>query len=219
MTDDEEFGPMKSIRASGEPRPALSKADRKRRILYGYEMGQVKGRELYEARHLDNDRMVLNPETNLYETDLNEDLWRINWKAFGFPYCCVYLIAPDNGWPIKVGMSDNPASRLNALQTAHWKFLTVLGCWVCENKTAARKAEHVAHRTIQAAGKHLMGEWFDLRGDEALALVERAFVTNGIDAHRRLPIDAKFDAVFKHLDVELKRRQQHKSFFTGTDCR
>jgi hypothetical protein len=158
--------------------------------------------------NVDMDREKLNPATNRYETDPNDDLWRVNWKEFGFEYCGIYVITPKAGWPVKIGISSHAASRLLSLQTAHWNELIVARYWICETRNSAMKVERAAHRRLQRVGNHLLGEWFDARAEDAERIVGIAADQAGVQIPTRLPPSEKFDKVFAALKIGEEQRDQ-----------
>lgn len=79
--------------------------------------------------------------------------------------CFVYVISvsDDNGQPLqpcKIGISDDPARRLKALQTSHYSKLILVCSFVVPTKEIARSLEAAFHQIN--AGKRLAGEWFDI---------------------------------------------------------
>jgi hypothetical protein len=116
-----------------------------------------------------------------------ENLWRVNWKANGFPYCGVYVITTDSLYPCKIGLSQNPVKRLASLQTAHWRPIQISGYRWCESQADALKVEQEAHRILEANGKELLGEWFDIRVEAAVEAMEFAALTVGVALNNHVP--------------------------------
>lgn len=116
-----------------------------------------------------------------------QQLWRINWKDYGFPYCGVYVITTDSLYPCKIGISVNPVKRLLSLQTSHWRPLQISGYRWCENAADAKKVEKEAHEILKEGGKSLMGEWFDIRVDKALEAIDWAGVTLSVVVNNFIP--------------------------------
>lgn len=96
----------------------------------------------------------------------------------------VYVIGSiANDLPVKVGYSKKVEARLSGLQSGIWFPLRVLKVRYVESQHMARKVEKEAHRILSAAGKALMGEWFDVTPEKALEAIEWAALTLGIELH------------------------------------
>lgn len=148
------------------------------------------------------------------ELSVDGDLWRVPWKDFGFDYCGVYLICQRTKWPVKIGISECAAKRLDQLQTAHWNELIVGGYWICENKAAAKRLEASAHADLIEQRRHLLGEWFDMDVDRAAGIVEFAAQRIGIEAAREVPKNEKFADVWAFLDQQWAKRSRTLSVET-----
>lgn len=122
-----------------------------------------------------------------YVGDLEKELWRVNWRQHGLPYCGIYAVSPDNRWPTKIGISQNPVKRLISLQNSHWRKLDIWEYRYAENFVAARKIEAKAHEMLRSEGKCLQGEWFDIRPDKALEVIEFAAMTLGVEICSAIP--------------------------------
>lgn len=74
----------------------------------------------------------------------------------------VYLISSGEDGPVKVGVSDNPESRLSGLQSGNPVKLHIAAKW----KMPSRKAAFDVERAVldDFGSSRLMGEWID--GDE-----------------------------------------------------
>lgn len=147
-------------------------------------------------------------DTTLQEKLDNEygpqPLWLLDWGELGFAYSGVYVIAPGGAWPNKIGISCCVPRRLIALQTSHWQKLHVFDYWLCENAKAARTVERSVHKILADDGKLLMGEWFDVRSNQASKVVEYAADREGIELARRIPETEKFAHVHQRLsDMDL----------------
>lgn len=70
----------------------------------------------------------------------------------------VYFISVGSG-PIKIGLSDDPHSRLATLQTAHYRKLHLLYTLECATREEAFQLETAFHRWY--GDVHMMNEWFD----------------------------------------------------------
>ncbi len=130
-------------------------------------------------------------EQNCIVENLNLDnaLWRINWKKLGLQYCGVYVITTDSLYPCKIGISQNPAKRVASLQTAHWRQVQITEYRWCNNVCEAKKIEAAAHNHL--SGKKLLGEWFDVRPQEALEAIEWASVMENIEVNNGIPEAAR----------------------------
>jgi hypothetical protein len=129
--------------------------------------------------------------SSIYEPDRTlEQMWRIDWKREGLPYCGVYVISTDSLTPCKVGVSVNPSKRLATLQTSHWRELQVSEYRWCETVADAGRVEKEAHNILRANGKALLGEWFDVRPTEAVEIIEWAALTVGAAIHAEPPNDS-----------------------------
>lgn len=75
------------------------------------------------------------------------------------PDCSVYVIGFDaNKAPSKVGIASDPAQRMAALQTGHFRKLILGGSWACPDRETARALEAAFHHTQSKS--RLIGEWF-----------------------------------------------------------
>ena len=70
----------------------------------------------------------------------------------------VYFISVGSG-PIKIGLSDDPHSRLATLQTAHYRKLHLLYTLECATREEAFQLETAFHRWY--GDVHMMNEWID----------------------------------------------------------
>lgn len=122
-------------------------------------------------------------------TSLERELWRINWKTNGYPYCGVYVITTDSLYPCKIGISINPIKRLANLQTSHWRPLQISGYRWCESQADAVKVEAKAHDILTDEGKALLGEWFDVRVEKAVEAMEWAALTLNVALNKHIPND------------------------------
>jgi len=113
-------------------------------------------------------------------------VWLVDWRAMGLPNCCVYVIAPIDGWPCKIGISASPHKRVSALQTASWKQLRVYWSAHLPSAAEARALEAKAHAVLTERNLWLHGEWFDLRPDKAIELLQFEAAIAGLDVNDRL---------------------------------
>lgn len=142
-----------------------------------------------------------------WELDYQADLWTVPWRKLGFGYCGVYLITPEGKWPVKIGISEDAAARLNSLQTSHWHQMRVVDYWVCESKASARKLEARAHLSL--GGRRMMGEWFDITVAKAAEIVEFEAGVIGVELAKKVPDTAKFAPVRAHIESFYDARHHH----------
>lgn len=117
-------------------------------------------------------------------------LWLVNWRSIGSPKYCIYVIAPDGQWPVKVGISHNPSLRLANLQVGNWKRLEVARCFWTHTEADARLIEQAVHRDYTEQKKWLLGEWIDARPADARERIEWAALINDIEIGRDVPPEA-----------------------------
>lgn len=135
--------------------------------------------------------------------DLEKQLWRINWKQEGYPFCGIYAISPaDNGWPTKIGISQNPVKRLDGLQTACWKRLEIREYRYAANFKEAKEIEQKVHADLSADGKSLHGEWFDIKAEKAIELVDFVAELRGIWVSLEIP-DEKIGNILRCAGVRM----------------
>jgi len=135
------------------------------------------------------------------------NLWRIDWKKAGFEFCCVYVIGPDKKWPMKIGISTYPAKRLAAMQTALWDPLVVHKLFFASDVASAREVERATHQSLHENDKGLLGEWFDLRPDEASDAVEFAALAIGVEISKEPPCGLSHPVV-QDMGDKMQRRIQ-----------
>jgi hypothetical protein len=145
------------------------------------------------------------------DLDYQADLWAVPWRKLGFDYCGIYLITPEGKWPVKIGISEDAASRINSLQTSHWHQMRIASYWICENKNQARKLEASVH--ISLKNHRLMGEWFDIKLHQAFEVLEFEAEKLGIELARKIPETAKFASVRHHIQAFYDARYQHLAKF------
>jgi hypothetical protein len=71
--------------------------------------------------------------------------------------------------PVKVGISSNPLSRMQSVQTGSPSRLVMVSRYCFWKRTHAHRVEQCFHRTC--ANYRLEGEWFDIVPDAAVALM------------------------------------------------
>lgn len=86
---------------------------------------------------------------------------------------CGQIVNVDfDGNVVKIGMSDNPQSRLASLQTGNH---LELGIWFSHEFPNAAQVEAALH--VRFAATHLRGEWFYLTHDQLTALAVELLIT------------------------------------------
>jgi hypothetical protein len=118
--------------------------------------------------------------------DPAEQIWLANWKAWGLPYCSVYVIAPEGHWPSKVGISVHARKRVQELQTSHWKRLVVSECYWCPTVKGARAVEKKVHDALKEENVYLLGEWFDKTPAQAAEIVGFTAMVLGVELNGRI---------------------------------
>lgn len=83
--------------------------------------------------------------------------------------CSVYVIdAGDAG--VKIGISGKPKKRAHSLRTSTSHRIDIFKTWALKNTDAARSVEKAAHKALRQF--RLRGEWFSIRPQEAVAVIE-----------------------------------------------
>jgi hypothetical protein len=91
--------------------------------------------------------------------------------------CYVYIIChyendQDIG-PVKIGMSDNPTSRVGNLQSGNPKKIKLYKKYPTPDRTSAKYIEAMFHKNET---KHMLtGEWFDITPEDAHKIMGAAF--------------------------------------------
>ena len=127
------------------------------------------------------------------------ELWRVNWKQWGYSYCGLYAVCPDNAWPTKIGISQNPVKRLISIQTSVWKRVDIFDYRYFENSIQAREVEKKSHELMAADGLSMMGEWFDIRPDKAMEIVDFAASLLGYEAKTEVPNDERIKQAMTNM--------------------
>lgn len=80
----------------------------------------------------------------------------------------VYLIEPDGDSFTKIGITDDPQTRLCRLQTGNPRLLVLRYLIACESAEEASAIERLLHFAL---GRYAaVGEWFEVSADNAIAL-------------------------------------------------
>ncbi len=164
------------------------------------EFGIKQASELVRKENGKDDAEIVKDLVEKNFFDSGSLLWMVPWKEYGFDYCGVYIIGPENRWPLKIGISERAYTRVNTLQTAHWSRIDCHGYWICENRTEAAKVEKKAHEILKDT-RHLMGEWFDVDIRKAAETVQFAAHLAGVEMVNRLPRINKFKKIYTYLEV------------------
>lgn len=86
----------------------------------------------------------------------------------------VYLVSTGEDGPVKVGVSDNPESRLSGLQSGNPVKLHIAAKWKMPSRQAAFDVERAV---LDDCGLHrLIGEWIDGPEDGIRALIHHCHV-------------------------------------------
>lgn len=92
--------------------------------------------------------------------------------------CSVYFIGPADRAVIKIGVATKPKNRLKELQVANPETLKIHHHHRVYNKERALRLETELHKALHAF--HIRGEWFAVRWEEAVAILNR-----GIESRKR----------------------------------
>lgn len=93
--------------------------------------------------------------------------WPISRHRPAFIYAIGYK---DDRYPIKVGITTHPESRIPSLQTGCWHPLFVRYQRKCKNRDAAIKCEKMFQQKFDHA--RVMGEWFELSLAEIISGID-----------------------------------------------
>ena len=99
----------------------------------------------------------------------------------------VYVIAPQDGWPCKIGHTTNLEVRLTSLQAGCWEPLTVHGFRIGIKTSGgtsrsslaramvagAQSLEMAAHSVLRECDTWMRGEWFDVTAEDALRVLDK----------------------------------------------
>lgn len=155
--------------------------------------------------------------------DVTDLLWLADWRAIGAPNCTIYVIAPLDGWPCKIGVSTSPRKRLAGLQTSVWKQLQVKWCAHLPTVQQAKALERRCHETLTERSLWLHGEWFDLRPDKAIELVQFEALMAGFECAEQLErgtsewdyVSAFFRKTSENASATLRRAEATHGYLGG----
>lgn len=139
-----------------------------------------------------------------------EMVWLVDWRAHQLPYCSLYIVSPDNSWPCKVGISVAPRKRVMGLQVSVWRPLRVAHCFWCPSIKDARSLEARLHETLTKDNKWLHGEWFDMRPEDAVDLVQFEAAMIGVECNSVIEephIIEEIDASLHSMTAQIKRAE------------
>ncbi len=88
---------------------------------------------------------------------------------------CIYIVYAKEVNRVKIGMSNNPITRLNDLQTSSSVLLELV--YYSKPIYKPSKLEHTLHSVFES--KRFIGEWFNIIPDEAIFMLN-----NFIDAYK-----------------------------------
>jgi predicted GIY-YIG superfamily endonuclease len=98
----------------------------------------------------------------------------------------VYVVAPKEGKPIKIGCTSDISNRLSGLQTSHWQKLFMFRVWWCPEMGKGFRLEKIIHRRLK--DKRLQGEWFDCHAFEVLAMISDIVEEMGMTGETNNPV-------------------------------
>lgn len=123
--------------------------------------------------------------------------------------CYVYLIAcnPNKSRPfVKIGMTNDPQSRIDTLQTGNPYELRMLACIPCKDRNEARHLESFMHKKLQTS--RVRGEWFKTNGGDLnkglLDMAKLKGIPEIIDAKTNAEFNSKERMAIKRLNKENK---------------
>jgi len=148
---------------------------------------------------------------------------RKHTDEFGFPltpfafalhskYHCVYIIRDKElGSPCKVGMAENPESRLRGIQCDSWRELELGTFFWFVGRLVSERVERRAHELL--SDKNLRGEWFTVGVEEA----EEAVVLAALDLGAEIIDEDELEARYRRFMAG--QRELHKRELDFLECR
>jgi hypothetical protein len=118
--------------------------------------------------------------------DPSRHVWLADWRRFSKPYCTLYVVSTDSNWPCKIGISNNPARRVNEIQISVWKQVKVDYSVWCNSSSDARLLEKAMHKELNADGRRLRGEWFDIHPERVVDLIKFKAAVIGVECSDRV---------------------------------
>ncbi len=112
--------------------------------------------------------------------------------------CYVYIIKSGDkvNAPFKVGVADDPNSRIKILQVGNPDHLYLVMHIECDSRDKAFKLENKLHRMLQ--GRHILGEWFEAKQNHILKALN-AYSNN-----------EEFEEVFKGVSTKESEKAKNK---------
>jgi hypothetical protein len=99
------------------------------------------------------------------------DIERRTKEDVGSLGSALYFMHSKHG--VKVGISDDPESRLRQIQTGHPSKVELRKAIWFFSKSDAAAVEKMAHQVFRLRGTHTSGEWFDIKLNEAFGSVTK----------------------------------------------
>ncbi len=146
------------------------------------------------------------PRDNINESELPPALKGVTSAGIQ----AVYVIGPRDGYPVKIGLSDNPVARAGELQGGCWERLYVHSAYLVFSQrstgefsgqgkagsVAARDLETATHRKLRGLGVGMEGEWFSICSEDAEKTIQKIADYEGM---RIAPCEKIFDIDFDLL--------------------
>jgi hypothetical protein len=137
----------------------------------------------------------------------------------------VYVIAPDENGPSKIGFTTDIGRRLVALQVGCWLPLQVHDIRLSipkfeaqqtfnilqQAEVGARMAESAAHVALTECDLRLTGEWFDVTPKEAMQVIDKA----GQGAKYRVVSVEHLASAFTSVSLDPYNARIHKALLKG----
>ncbi len=162
-----------------------------------------------DIAELSIDLSANSPEAVLREagnSDKNEIARDVSGYVSVERYCALYLVGPVCGFPVKIGITDDPRSRLSSLQTgnhekiiAHAIFWTTLG--------GAFAIEQKVIKTAKAADMHERGEWLTATPSTAVDMVMEAAAQERVSLFTSAMAIENRGRMMRALDKAIKDRE------------
>lgn len=139
----------------------------------------------------------------------------------------VYVVAPGNDGPCKIGYTGNIQKRVANMQQGCWLPLRAFDYRVCVRLSggtkyatmamsvsqAARMVEQKAHNVLRDMGFGLAGEWFDITPQEAIQVVDKA--ARLVEARAITMMQIMSVEIDRGLDADAQKAQMHLAQMMG----
>lgn len=134
----------------------------------------------------------------------------------------IYVITTDDGFPCKVGVSNDLKMRLGTLQTGNWNRLRAswftfvvnqrwagssLNVWAAASN-AADAFELQIHEKMRELDLHLSGEWFAVDEEDCVEVIKRV----AADKHMTLTGAEFLSSIVHHREMPKEDLQAVKAF-------